>query len=366
MGELIELVIKGVGWLVVLSVYALWHAARLTVLAIAYIVRVTIQLVGQRNSPKFSPDRRNWWNGQKWVPALPTTTWIVPAVSIGVLLVAGGICMANLKPVPTANPGTVAVRVTSPAPSLAVTSPAVSTSTSPAASTATSLPAPTPAATPTSGFGPGRCPTSAGISFPADFPTYPGAVLAAQASCTGFASPVPATDVDLYSRWTTADSGQQVVDFYGPSLQQHGWTVTKVYPPQSDGSAGISFGPDNHADSVDYAKVASGGVIEVWIWVSAGTPVAASALPPPPPALVPTANLCGAPPNPFGYDFCSPGNVIYGPPSNFCVYFDCIKSFWDSTNGYVDECQDATYSHSGGRQGACSYHGGELRPLYSH
>jgi hypothetical protein len=31
----------------------------------------------------------------------------------------------------------------------------------------------------------------------------------------------------------------------------------------------------------------------------------------------------------------------------------------------VDECHDGTYSHSGGRSGACSYHGGELRPLYS-
>jgi len=57
--------------------------------------------------------------------------------------------------------------------------------------------------------------------------------------------------------------------------------------------------------------------------------------------------------------------LIYSPPANFCSYFNCIKSFWTSTKGYVDECVDGTYSHSGGRQGACSYHGGELRPLYS-
>jgi hypothetical protein len=69
--------------------------------------------------------------------------------------------------------------------------------------------------------------------------------------------------------------------------------------------------------------------------------------------------------NPWGYDF-TPGNLIYNPPAAFCDYFNCISSFWTSTNGYVDECNDDTYSHSGGRSGACSHHGGEMRPLYSH
>jgi len=86
--------------------------------------------------------------------------------------------------------------------------------------------------------------------------------------------------------------------------------------------------------------------------------------PPPPPPPPPPANTCGAPSNPWGYNFCA-GSLIYSPPSNFCSYFNCIASFWKSTAGYVDECQDGTYSHSGGRSGACSYHGGELRPLYS-
>lgn len=69
--------------------------------------------------------------------------------------------------------------------------------------------------------------------------------------------------------------------------------------------------------------------------------------------------------NPWGYDF-SPGSLIYQPSSNFCDYFACIKSFWQNTNGYVDECNDGMYSHSGGVSGACSKHGGEMRPLYSH
>ncbi len=91
------------------------------------------------------------------------------------------------------------------------------------------------------------------------------------------------------------------------------------------------------------------------------TPTALPAPPPPPP---PPPSTCGAPANPWGYNFCG-GSLIYSPPSIFCNYFNCIPSFWKSTNGYVDECVDGTYSHSGGRSGACSYHGGEMRPLYS-
>jgi hypothetical protein len=76
------------------------------------------------------------------------------------------------------------------------------------------------------------------------------------------------------------------------------------------------------------------------------------------------ANLCGAPPNPWNYNFCG-GGLIYAVPSSFCDYFDCIPSFWESTSGYAEQCVDGTYSHSGGRSGACSYHDGERRPLYS-
>lgn len=79
----------------------------------------------------------------------------------------------------------------------------------------------------------------------------------------------------------------------------------------------------------------------------------------------PACNTDGAPPNPWCFSFQNTGKLIYNPPGNFCAYFNCIKSFWTSTNGYVDECRDGTYSHSGGVRGACSDHGGELRPLYA-
>jgi hypothetical protein len=68
--------------------------------------------------------------------------------------------------------------------------------------------------------------------------------------------------------------------------------------------------------------------------------------------------------NPWGYDF-NPGNYITAPPSAFCSYFNCIASFWNG-KGHVEECNDATYSKSGGISGSCSKHGGDWRPLYSH
>jgi len=85
--------------------------------------------------------------------------------------------------------------------------------------------------------------------------------------------------------------------------------------------------------------------------------------PPPKPTTCPGINC-----NPWGYNFSS-GNLIYYPPDGFCNYFDCIPSFYgsdDPGDGYIVECQDSTYSQSGGERGACSYHGGVLRPLYSH
>jgi hypothetical protein len=84
--------------------------------------------------------------------------------------------------------------------------------------------------------------------------------------------------------------------------------------------------------------------------------------PTPAPACVAVNN------NPWCYNF-TPGNLIYYPPSGFCNYFPCIASFYepdDPGDGYIVECNDGSYSQSGGERGACSYHGGVMRPLYSH
>lgn len=45
-------------------------------------------------------------------------------------------------------------------------------------------------------------------------------------------------------------------------------------------------------------------------------------------------------------------------PKTFCDTHTCDGNF-DQGRGYIVQCADGTYSHSGGIQGACSYHGGE-------
>lgn len=77
-----------------------------------------------------------------------------------------------------------------------------------------------------------------------------------------------------------------------------------------------------------------------------------------------TPSTCGAPSNPFGYNFCGNGAHVTSPPLNVCDYFDCIASFWNG-RGYMVECSDGMYSMSGGVRGACSDHAGEERAVYS-
>jgi hypothetical protein len=78
----------------------------------------------------------------------------------------------------------------------------------------------------------------------------------------------------------------------------------------------------------------------------------------------PKPSTCGAPSNPYGYNFCGVGGFVTSPPGDICSYFDCINNFGNG-HGYMVECNDGTYSMSGGISGACSYHKGEDRPVYS-
>jgi hypothetical protein len=73
---------------------------------------------------------------------------------------------------------------------------------------------------------------------------------------------------------------------------------------------------------------------------------------------------CGASANPWGFTYCR-GSRIVTPPADLCTVFACIPTFWRQVNGYVVQCRDMLLSHSGGVRGACSGHGGELRPLYA-
>jgi hypothetical protein len=83
----------------------------------------------------------------------------------------------------------------------------------------------------------------------------------------------------------------------------------------------------------------------------------------PPASTTKPASLCGAPPNPYGYNFCGRGGYVVDPPADVCAYFTCIDNFWNG-RGHMEECRDHTYSMSGGRPGSCSHHGGNRRPVY--
>ena len=84
---------------------------------------------------------------------------------------------------------------------------------------------------------------------------------------------------------------------------------------------------------------------------------------PPQPTQPPPTGTNG---NPWGFNFVT-GNLIYSPPSAFCgQYFSCVSTFWTATHGYVVECANGLYSHSGGVRGACSRDGGPSAILYSH
>jgi hypothetical protein len=101
---------------------------------------------------------------------------------------------------------------------------------------------------------------------------------------------------------------------------------------------------------------------------TARPPATHTAKPAPKPSPVRTTkkppSLCGAPSNPWGYNFCS-GSDIYSPPGNICSYFSpCIGNF-SNGKGYLVECKDHSYSMSGGRPGACSDHDGEWRAVLS-
>lgn len=100
---------------------------------------------------------------------------------------------------------------------------------------------------------------------------------------------------------------------------------------------------------------------------SSPTPPPTTQAPPPNPPPAPTTtkpktvNLCGAPSNPWNYNFCG-GSTISNPPDDFCSFFECIDNFWNG-RGYVIQCKDNMFSKSGGISGSCSYHGGYRRSL---
>ena len=94
-------------------------------------------------------------------------------------------------------------------------------------------------------------------------------------------------------------------------------------------------------------------------------PVVVPTATPVPPTPTPVPVVTGVGGNPYGYDF-NAGTLIYSPAADLCTYVSCVTTFWSDTNGYVVECANGEYSHSGGVRGACSRDGGVEAILYSH
>lgn len=53
-----------------------------------------------------------------------------------------------------------------------------------------------------------------------------------------------------------------------------------------------------------------------------------------------------------------PGSDSHATDDRFCSSHMCIENF-SNGNGYIVQCSDGDWSHSGGLSGACSDHGGE-------
>ncbi|MDZ5445154.1 hypothetical protein U2F26_20860 [Micromonospora sp. 4G57] len=73
---------------------------------------------------------------------------------------------------------------------------------------------------------------------------------------------------------------------------------------------------------------------------------------------------CGAPANPFGYDFCGDGYRVRRPAARTCEFFDCAPGFW-SGSGYLVQCRDGLLSLTGGQREACAGQGGVRRIVHT-
>ena len=155
----------------------------------------------------------------------------------------------------------------------------------------------------------------------------------------------------------------------GSLTARHAATATKPTPGVSDSTPALAPGPIvSPTTSANPSATAPAAGAPGSAAASAGhrRAAAASAAPPgaasvptqqqpPVPPAVP--DTCGAPPNPWGYNFCG-GSLIYDPDPAFCDYFDCVLGFW-AEDGYVEQCADGLFGH----QGFCSFHGGNDRAL---
>jgi hypothetical protein len=108
------------------------------------------------------------------------------------------------------------------------------------------------------------------------------------------------------------------------------------------------FFTDDAGDSVAILTQAPAG--QYWRWRGAFAHVRAS--------------LAVIPPTPtYGSGSASSGSGSTSAETDFCSTHPCIENFYNGS-GYIVQCNDGMWSHSGGLSGACSYHGGESGTTY--
>ncbi|MER7166172.1 hypothetical protein ABT336_08895 [Micromonospora sp. NPDC000207] len=130
----------------------------------------------------------------------------------------------------------------------------------------------------------------------------------------------------------------------------------------------VLIGSDPPGTGGDQVAVAATPEAEVAAVAPAG-PAAASARPrsPKPRRITgsspsPRDRFCGAPRNPFGYDYCGQGERIEEPDELLCSWFTCGQDFWEG-KGYLVQCRDGAVTLDGGRPDACAHHQGVRRTV---
>ncbi|WP_309227191.1 hypothetical protein [Micromonospora thermarum] len=86
-------------------------------------------------------------------------------------------------------------------------------------------------------------------------------------------------------------------------------------------------------------------------------------VPPTPPSSAPTGpDRCGAPANPYGYNYCG-GSRIHDPAADVCGWFRCVADFGRG-KGHLVRCEDGLIGWVGGPGGTCATHRGARSPVY--
>lgn len=218
----------------------------------------------------------------------------------------------------------------------------------------------------TAGFAASGAPAAATTASPTPAPattTAPASTAAAapapqtsQTSAAGNAG--PASVVQAYFNAINAQDYQLAWTLGGDNLGQSYAQFVDGFADTAQDAVDI-LATSGNAVSVDFTATQTDGSQQQFTGTYYVTGAAISSASISQVSESPTSNaaLCGAPSNPYGYNYCGNGSEITRPPSDICTYFKCIDNFWNG-RGYMVECNDTKVSMSGGIDGVCNDNGG--------